>query len=138
MAKFKSVLSLLVIGMTIFMSNSCSIDNPVIVLEDKVVQPTALGQLEVFVRHKTISGVYMGNVLVELYLTEVDRTNGNIYKQSTTDAANPIENGAWFTDLEFQTYYLKATYTTVEGTFSGADKILCPLGVKTQFHLLCQ
>ena len=137
MVKFKSILSILIIGMMIMVSSSCTEDNPVIVLPDEYTGPTTNGNLEVFVRHKTVAGVFIGGALVELFLFEIDRTNDNVYQSNLTPTVNTTEDGALFKSLDYQHYWLRAGYTNTEGSFLGVGDVIVAKGFTTQYHVVC-
>jgi hypothetical protein len=137
MIKFKSILSLLVVGM-LFSLSSCTEDNPVIVLPDQHLGATDNGNLEVFVRHKTVTGEYFGGVMVKLYLSEVDWQNNAVFRANTTPTTNTTIDGALFDNLDFQRYWISAQYNHQGEDFAGADNVMVPKGTTTQFHLVCQ
>jgi len=95
------------------------------------------GNLKVFVRKDLPSGVYMGNVSVYLYKSEADRTAGKHIQVSATSDVNPTTEGALFTYLTFQRYYLKANFETGGKNYEGLGDVVVPINTTTSYHLVC-
>jgi len=95
------------------------------------------GNLQVFVRKDLPSGVYMGSVSVYLYKSTADRDAGNHLQVSATSSSNPQTEGAMFTYLTFQTYYLKANFETGGKQYEGLGQVVVPINTTTSYHLVC-
>jgi|GEM_PF-906440 len=95
------------------------------------------GNLQVFVRKDLASGIYMGGVSVYIYKSEADRTAGKHIQVSQTSNVNPTVEGALFTFLPFQKYYLKANFETGSKLYEGLGDVYVPINTTTSFHLVC-
>lgn len=124
-------------GLMMATINSCVEDNPVIQLPDQNLGATENGNLEVFARKGTATGPYLGNAVVKIFLTETDRTNGNVYQANTTDPVDPIAHGAFFNSLPFQKYYISVSWTGSDGLWQGVGECFVPKGKTTQYHVTC-
>jgi hypothetical protein len=137
MSKVKFFIGTLVMMLTLFITNSCTENNPIIVLPDTTTGPTQDGDLEVFVRQGTSTGPFIGGALVEIFLSDVDRINGDVYQSNLTDLTDPINKGALFKGLKFQKYYIQASFQNTQGSFDGTGESFVPKGTKTQIHVTC-
>lgn len=95
------------------------------------------GNLRVFVRKDLPSGVYMGGVNVYLYKSSADRDAGNHLMVSQTSTDNPQTEGAYFSYLTFQRYYLKAEFETGSQSYLGLGDVIVPINTTTSYHLVC-
>lgn len=96
-----------------------------------------VGSLEVYVHENAINGPFVPNAIVELFLTEYDRTNGMVYKSATTPAVDPDKHGALFEDLTYQKYFLKAYYTRGTDLYIGVAETFITPGQKTGINIIC-
>ncbi|HPD64790.1 MAG TPA: hypothetical protein P5050_08235 [Bacteroidia bacterium] len=97
----------------------------------------AVGSLEVFVRENSLTGAYVPNANVELYLSETDRANGYFFKSSTTPSVDFDKNGALFEGLLYQKYYLKAYFTKNSELWMGVAETFIIPGQKKVINVLC-
>lgn len=125
----------LVMMIALFVTNSCTENNPIIVLPDTTTGPTADGDLNVIV--KTGTSTYIGGALVEIFLTDIDRINGDVYQSNLTDMDNPAVKGALFKGLKFQKYFIDVSFQNSQGTFQGAAESFVPKGTVTTVVVTC-
>jgi len=137
MAKLRILMIWAVLGSMVFVNNSCVEDNPTIILPDKYTGPTENGNLEVFARKGTPTGPYLGNAVVKIFLTDVDRTNNNVYQSNVTDPDDPIARGALFSSLPFQKYFISVSWTGADGLWMGVGESFVPKGTTTKYHVTC-
>jgi hypothetical protein len=137
MAKFKLIFSLVFIGVSFFMLNSCQQDNPTITLPDKHTGPTTNGHIEVFVRQGTPTGPYIGGAKVQIFLSAEDRTNDNVHQSNDTPMEDITEKGAMFKNLPYQKYFIRASYSNAQGIWMGADEVYAVKGTTTKIHVTC-
>jgi hypothetical protein len=96
-----------------------------------------VGSIEVFVRQESFLGPFIGGALVNMYLTESDRANDNVYATKITSIDSPSEIGALFEELVDQRYYFKATYTNAQGEWIGIGDLICMPGFKVELEIVC-
>ena len=137
----KRVVQSLALLMVIFLTGvSCSEDNPIFTKEhtEGCIDP---GDLEIFARLGGPAGPFYGGADVQLFLSENDRANGNVYKLATTPTSNPDLNGAMFYDLAFQQYYIKIQFVyddgTGDATYTGTTEAYAPTCTTTKVHVAC-
>ncbi|MBT4728266.1 MAG: hypothetical protein HOB88_07500 [Bacteroidetes bacterium] len=96
------------------------------------------GDLRVFVREQSAIGVYIGGASVSIYYSEDDWKNNQVYQSQLSSLSYPVEDGALFSGLNPQKYFVKASYTNSGGYFEGNDSIFVPYGTETRLHIVCQ
>ncbi|HPD64789.1 MAG TPA: hypothetical protein P5050_08230 [Bacteroidia bacterium] len=119
MKKF-NVLFLLFAALLMFFGISC--------------EDTGPGKLTVVVK---ADGKYWPNVTVKLYLSAADRDVDNAYLDGVTGPVSPEQNGAVFTNLPPQTYYLKAIFSDGQGKYEGNADVSIAAGEDKFFELQC-
>lgn len=137
MTKLRVIFSLLFIGGLMLSFNACKQDNPTITLPDKYVGPTENGDVEVFARQATVAGAFLGGAKVELFLTQQDRDNDNVYQTNLTPMVDITEKGAMFKSLPYQKYFIRVTWNNQGIDWQGVDEVFAVKGTKTQIHVVC-
>jgi hypothetical protein len=103
-----------------------------------VCEKSATGNLKVFIRKDTPSGVYMGGKNVSLYATKADRdAETNVLQVSATPTTNPQIDGAVFDYLPFARYYLRSNFVDSSKDYEGKGDVLVPINTTTSYHLVC-
>ena len=96
------------------------------------------GDLEIFVRQGNAAGPYIGGAVVEIFLSELDRDNGNVFRSDATPTENVTEAGAEFLKLPVQKYFIRAAYANAQGLWSGDDEFFVIKDTKVIVHVVCE
>ena len=97
-------------------------------------EPT--GDLEVFIRKDSPSGVYLGGALVNLYESQEDMDNDSIHTYNYTSTnTGSTTNSALFEGLPVQEFFIKVS-ANVQGTpYEGTESVNVIKDYKQSIHI---